>query len=219
MGFNIDRFKSNINSYGYLKPNLFEVFVQAPNFMIPSALNNNNNLSSTAEINNVLRYRIDQVKIPGVSLLSGDVNVYGVGPTQKMPYNAYFYDTTFTVLLDKNATLYNFWYEWTRYIKEFNGTETSADVFTPGARIPSFNTRYKDDYSSMMSINMYDEEGNLAQKVNLYEAFPSSIRELPLAWNDTQDLVRISVSITYSNYSIENLSLRQNFEDLLPPTP
>jgi hypothetical protein len=208
MAFNLDRFKSNLDSYGYLKNNIFEVGVQTPNFMLGSVLNNNGNVSSMSNLNNVMKFRIDQTSVPGVSLLSGDHALYGVGPTQKMPYGAFFHDITFSILLDKKADLWQFWYNWVRYIFEFNGTEPNSRNFNIGGvdssyRTPGFTARYKDDYSSMMQIVMYDTTGHVVQRVNLYEAFPSSVREIPLSWNDHGDLLRIAVSITYSHFSIE----------------
>jgi hypothetical protein len=208
MPFNIDSFKSNLDSYGYLKNNIFEVGVQTPNFMLGGVLNNNGILSSPTTINNMMKFRIDQTSVPGVSILSGDHPIYGVGPTQKMPYGAFFHDITFSILLDKKADLWQFWYNWVRYIFEFNGTEPNSRNFNIAGgvgseRTPAFTTRYKDDYSSTMQIVMYDINGNVVQRINLYEAFPSSVREIPLSWNDHGDLLRIAVSITYSHFSIE----------------
>ena len=207
MAFNIDRFKSNLDSYGYLKNNIFEVGVQTPNFMSGGSLNNNGSVSSLNNINNMMKFRIDQTSVPGVSILSGDHPIYGVGPTQKMPYNAFFHDITFSILLDKKADLWQFWYNWVRYIFEFNGTEASSlNAFPTDGRsssLPKFTARYKDDYTSTMQIIMYDTTGNIVQRINLFEAFPSSVREIPLSWNDHGDLLRIAVSITYAHFSIE----------------
>jgi hypothetical protein len=202
MAFNIQSFKSNISSFGYLKPSHFEVGVAPPRFMQGAQLISSNGVSSVASMTDRLRFRIDQVVIPGASLMSSEVQVYGVGVQQKMPFNAFLHDSNFTVLVDKKAELWHFWYNWVRYINEFNGTETTAQL-----RNPSFNVRYKDDYSTTMQIVMYDDEGEVNTRVNLYEAFPSSVREIPLAWNDTGDLMRIAVSVTYSSYSIVGSNL------------
>jgi len=53
-----------------------------------------------------------------------------------------------------------------------------------------------------MQIVMYDQEGNAVQRINLYEAFPTSLREVPLAWADDDNLVKINVSIAYTDYTI-----------------
>jgi hypothetical protein len=57
-----------------------------------------------------------------------------------------------------------------------------------------------------MQIVMYDSYGNTIQRINLYEAFPSSLREVALAWGQG-DLIRISVSVTYSSFTIVSSEL------------
>lgn len=204
MTFNINRIKENIAGYGYLKQNKFEVFVQVPPFLQNSRLNVNGNETNVNTLNDIHRFRIEQVRAPGVSLLSSDVRRYGIGPTQKFPYNAQYFDTTFSILVDKNTTIWDFWYNWVNGIFNFNGTEAN------GSRIPTYSTRYKDDYATIMMIVLYDDFGNTVKTINLYDAFPSSIKEIPLAWNDSQSLLRLSVSITYSSYTIVGSNVENN---------
>lgn len=200
MAFNIKEFKSNISAFGYLKPHNYEVAVSVPPFMQGSSLISSDGTERPIRqvTDKMLVYRIDQVSIPGVSLYSVDVQRYGIGPTQKMPFNAFFHDITFTVLLDKKADLYHFWYDWVRSIFEFNGKETPNEI------VPSYETRYKSDFSSVMQIIFYDNEKNVVKRINLYDAFPSSVREIPLAWNDQGDLIRLSISITYSQFTVDS---------------
>jgi hypothetical protein len=83
MTFNIKRIKDNIAGYGYLKQNKFEVFVQSPPiFQNSPTLNNNGNVLNINTINDMHRFRIEQVRAPGVSLLSSDVRRYSIGPNQ-----------------------------------------------------------------------------------------------------------------------------------------
>lgn len=202
MSFNINRFKDNISGYGYIKNNKFEVFVQAPPILQNSTLNINGRETSIKDINNLLRYRIDQVRAPGVSLLSSDLNRYAIGPTQKMPYNAQYFDTTFSVLVDQNTDLWDFWYNWINAIFNFNGQEANGNNLITGGRIPTYTLKYKDQYSTTMMIVIYNDFGETVKTINLYDAFPSSVREVPLGWNDQQGLMRLAVSITYSQFSI-----------------
>jgi len=209
MSFNINNFKSNIDSYGYIKNNKFEVYIQPPRFLRNKSLNINNRRRSVRSITEILRYRIEQVRTPSVSLLSNDTNIFGIGPTQKMPFNAQFFDTTFSVLLDRNTDLWDFWYSWTNAIFNFNGLEPDGNNAFIGGRIPTYCVEYKDEYSTNMTIVIYDDTGRTVKTINLYEAFPSSIREVQLAWNDNVNLMRLAITVTYSNYSIvgQNTSL------------
>jgi hypothetical protein len=211
MAFNIKNVKTNIEDYGYLKQNKFEVFVQSPPiFQNSPSLNNNGNVLNVNTINDMHRFRIEQVRAPGVSLLSSDVRRYSIGPNQKFPYNAQYTDTTFSVLVDKDTFIWDFWYSWVNSIFNFNGTEASGNNLISGGRIPTYTTRYKDDYSTIIMIVIYDDFGNTVKTINLYDAFPSSVKEIPLAWGDSQGLLRLAVSITYSMYTIVGSNVENN---------
>lgn len=198
MAFNVNQFKSSIADFGKLRAHNYEVGVSIPAFMTGSTLiSGDGTETSVNKIAERLRFRIDQVSIPPSQLLSAEIARYGIGPTQKIPYNAYFQDISFSVLLDKKADFWHFWYDWTRFIFEYNGTET------PGERIPKYISRYKEEYTSTMQIVLYDEFKEVVKRINLYDAFPSGIRDIPLSWNDQQDLLRIGISISYSHYTID----------------
>lgn len=216
MAFNINRFKDNVNSYGYAKNSKFEVFVQSPPILQNSTVNNNGRGLSTDTINNVLRYRIDQVRAPGAFLMSTDTNRYGIGPTQKMPFNSQFSDTTFSILVDQRTFLWDFWYNWINAIFNFNGQEPNGNNLTTGGRIPKYNLKYKDQYSTIMMIVVYNDFGETVKTINLYDAFPSSIAEIPLAWNDTQGLMRLAITVTYSQFSFVGSNIDSN--NPTPPT-
>jgi hypothetical protein len=210
MSFNVNRFKQNINDFGYAKPNLFEVFVGTPNFFQNKNIRVGGRETSVKGLNDLLRFRIEQVMVPGVSLMSVDTNRYGIGPTQKMPFNAQYTDTTFSILLDRNTDLWDFWYNWTNGIFNFNGQEPDGNNVFTGGRIPTYTTEYKDEYSTNMMIVMYDQTGKTIKTINLYEAFPSSIRSIPLGWNDNNNLIRLAISVTYSSYTIIGSNLNEN---------
>jgi hypothetical protein len=216
MAFNINRFKDNVNSYGYAKNSKFEVFVQSPPILQNSNLNSNGRELTTDTINNVLRYRIDQVIAPGAFLMSTDTNRYGIGPTQKMPFNSQFSDTTFSILVDQRTFLWDFWYNWINAIFNFNGQEPNGNNLTTGGRIPKYNLKYKDQYSTIMMILVYSDVGEVVKTINLYDAFPSSIAQIPLSWNDTQGLMRLSITVTYSQFSFVGSNIDSN--NPAPPT-
>lgn len=214
MAFNINRVRENIASYGYAKQNKFEVFVQSPPIFQNSSLRVGGRETNVNDLNNLHRYRIEEVRAPGVSLISSDVNRYAIGPTQKMPYNAQYFDTTFSVLVDRNTDLWDFWYNWVNAIFNFNGQEANGNNLITGNRIPTYTTRYKDDYSSTMMIVIYNDVGETVKTINLYDAFPSSVREIPLFWSDQRELLRLAVSITYSTYTIVGSNVTNNNQSL-----
>jgi hypothetical protein len=208
MAFNINRFKENVNGYGFLRNNTFEVFVMQPPVLRNSNIINNDREINGNNIDDLLRYRIEQVRIPGISILSGEINRYGIGPVQKMPFNAQFPEITFSVLMDRNADLHHFWYNWIRSIFEFNGVEVGSSAsIGPANRIPNYTAEYKENYSTIMQIVVYNHSGKAVQKINLFEAFPTSIKDIQLAWGDTQSLMRLAVSVAFTEYTVEGSSI------------
>ena len=205
MPFNIDNFKANIEDGGYLPTNRFRVILTPPPILFNSSINNTGTTASIRNINSDMTYRIEQVKVPGITLMSADVARYGVGPTQKQPMNAQFGDNSFTILSDGYGDIWQFWHNWIRGIFEFTGT--SSANFGQANRVPSYGAEYKDQYSTTMQIIVYDNFGNAIQKVNMFEAFPNSLREVGLNWADGGNLLKLNVGISYTEYTIESSNL------------
>jgi hypothetical protein len=200
MPFNINEFKANIEDFGYLKTNQFEVLVTPPPILFGDNLNMLGTPTAVGDVLYNSRFRIEQVKAPGISLTSSDIARYGIGTTQKQPFNAQFSDLTFSILVDGYGDTWQFWYNWIRAIYEFNGTESSFFGF--GNSLPTYTLEYKENYATTMQIVIYDTYGNSIQRLNLYDAFPSSLRDIQLGWDSSNNLMRISVSITYSGYTL-----------------
>jgi len=140
-----------------------------------------------------------------MSLQSSDVKRYGIGTVQKMPIGALPYgDITFSILLDGYGEIYEFWHTWMRKIYEFNGISASS-VGTVGNSFPNYISEYKDQYATDMLIVIYDQFGNTIQKINIKEAFPSSMRDIPLAWS-SEGLMRLQVGISFTEFTIERAS-------------
>jgi hypothetical protein len=214
MPFNINEFKSNIEDFGYLKTNQFEVLVTPPPILFGRNLNI---LGTPFEVGRVLynsRFRIEQVKAPGISLMSSDISRYGIGPTQKQPFNAQYQDTSFSILVDGYGEAWQFWYNWIRTIFEFNGKESALFGLDGANRFPSYTAEYKENYATTMQIVIYDNFGNAIQRINLYDAFPSSLREVQFTWGQG-DLLRIAVTITYSGFTMVGSTLEGFIENAI----
>jgi len=184
---------------------MFEVYVTTPAILQNKALNNMGTPTNTDEIMGDLRYRIEQVRVPGVQLMMADIPKFGVGPTQKMPFSATFQETTFSVLVDQSADNWQLWHNWVRAVFEFGGSEAGSSI--NGNKLPTYTVEYKDVYSTTVQIVIYDQFGNTVQRINLYEAYPTSIREIPLNWGDQQGLMRLAVSMAYTEYTLVGSSL------------
>jgi hypothetical protein len=108
MSFNINNFKSNIQGFGYLPSNKFEVYLRPPDVMLNNAVNNQGTETEVSQIIKLIKFRAEDVKVPGIALQTADVARYGIGTTQKMPFNAQFNEIGLTMLSDGYGDLWRF---------------------------------------------------------------------------------------------------------------
>lgn len=198
MAFNIEKFRTNIRDYGYLDNNSFSVLVQTPPVLFQTYLGNQGTPTAVQKIAENMSFRIDQIRAPGIALMTADVSRYGVGPTQKQVFNAQFQEIFLSMLTDHYCEIWQYWYNWTRAIFQYNGTSMSGT--------PSYAAEYKQNYSTTIVILIHDHFGNIIQKISLFEAFPTAFREVPMAWGDP-GLMKINVGISFTEYTIENTTL------------
>jgi hypothetical protein len=187
MPFNIETFKANIDEFGYLQNNKYEVRVYTPKVLTRGGID---------RMANMLRFRIDSVRAPGVSLLSADNNRYGVGPSQKQPINAQFSEINISFICDEDGELWQFWYDWVRNVFEFSSDATTN-------RQGNYSARYKDDYSSFMQILVFNNIGETVKTYNIYDVFPTSFNEVALSWSDTNQVLKMGVTLSYHEFTIE----------------
>ena len=50
---------------------------------------------------------------------------------------------------------------------------------------------------------MLFRSGGLSLIINLLQAFPTAITEIPLSWAEISQPMRLSVSLSYSEYTVE----------------
>jgi hypothetical protein len=191
-GFNINNFQSNISQYGVLQTNKFIVAFTSPLCMQGTSGDN------TPAINTerLVQVRAESVKIPGITLVQTDVNRYGPGPMQKMPFNAQFTANGITFISDRNGEIYKYFYKWLTSIFDFSGTAAQTNI---GA---SYSTEYKDNYTTDLHIYVYDNSGNLVKDIVMYKAYPESMNEINLGWDANNQLMKITVSMSFRDWAM-----------------
>lgn len=203
MSFNIERFKNNFEDLGFLQTNKFEVAIFPPPFLSGRSVATNGQSTSVNEISRALVHRIEVVQIPGIQLLMDENIRYGNGPAQKQPFNARLSEIPINFIVDQYSELWNFWHNWINGIFQHSGTLNSASNPFP----PSYKLKYKDEYSTDVEIRVYSNEGGLSQRIFLYQSFPTAISAIPLSWGDRSQPLRLSVTLTFSSYSIEKTAI------------
>jgi len=205
MPFNISTFKTEIANYGYLQTNKYQIYITPPKILgglsVPSI---SGNKVSSSDIAQRLMFRADAINVPSVSLTVQDVNRYGVGIAQKQPVNAIFNTLNVTFISDGYGEIWQFWYQWLRTIFQFSGADGSGGFQNSSG---NYSLQYKDDYSTTITLIIYDNYGNAIQKTDYTQAYPYALNDIQLNWNDANQLLKINVAIAFTDFMIQNSSV------------
>jgi hypothetical protein len=201
MTFNINSFRSEIQQNGYLKYHDYNLIITAPNILTSKTIFSTSGSSSTSNMQALMSMRINEARSPLITLVSADVNRYSIGPTQKQPHNAQFSDMFISLYCDRNGTIWNFWHTWLNTIFNFSPPYNTAGG-TINNGFASYTTEYKDNYSTNMQLNIYDQVAQTILSFVFEKAFPIQMRDVALNWAHTQDIVQLNIDITYKDYAI-----------------
>ena len=209
MTFNIADFKSNIEKTGVLQTNKYDVTISLPPAL--AALNiisaDGSTVGVTTEGMRDLTYRCVNASLPGLAMRTTDINRFGIGVSEKMPYSATYTDVSLTFIMDRAGTAYKFWYSWFNYIFGFNGEETNSNIYgttniaaTDRSSRSFYTAEYKDNYAGNIQIKVYDNYGNVSLVTTLLKAYPVSINDVALNWSDNNSLIKLTTSITFREW-------------------
>jgi len=194
MPFNVSTFKEQISSLGYLTPSRYELIVTPPSVLSSYTLMSPSNAAQQ------LKFRVEAITAPSVSIQSLDINRYGVGVAQKQPFNAAYNTMSFTFISDGHGYLWEFWHSWLQYIFGFSSINVSTNGLINSQ--PNYSLSYKSEYSTILSLYLYDNQGNTKQIINYNEAFPLSVSDVQLSWGSTDQLLKINVVMAFTDYNI-----------------
>lgn len=186
-GFNVARFSSNLRQYGTLQTNKFIVRIPKPELFDPS------------QLDPVIEYRANNVRVPGVALDLQQVFRYGVGPEQKFPTNVNFTDININFVDTQNKDI------WKRFSFWFNGIFDYTGL--SGGSQASYKTEYKKYYTTNIEIHIFDNDGNRVNVVVLKEAFPTTLSEVGLSWSENNRLYEFTVGFSFREWYFDGYQI------------
>ena len=179
----LNSFISNVTGKGLSKSNYFSAIITYPRAMSSSGFT-----SPISQPNFSLQ--CDSAVIPGLSLITNDVAVYG--EARQMPTQRLFSELSLSFYADIDLNVKKFFDSWMDFI------------INPNTR----TCRYYDDYVTRMEVIVHDKNLNIRYKVNLFECYPKSIQDIPLDYGDVAPM-KLRVSMMYKYYTIEGNVVEQ----------
>lgn len=200
MAFRIDNFIGNINKYGTLQTNKFEVEIPIPTFLREAA--------SYPPPSDLLHMRAEKIRVPGLVLDNIETRRYGIGPNYKTATNVRFEPVNISFIETNNAKIFEIFNDWIR-VGTFDFSGTGGGVSAP----PSFLTEYKEKYIVDIMIKVYNNSGvnstnttttgtQPIKRIKLIEAFPISIGDNDLSWGDNNTLYKMNISFAYNYHQL-----------------
>jgi len=200
--FNIGAFISEIKTRGVMRTQFFHVDIGVPKYM--------QNMYNLAEKDSI-SMRCEATALPGIDLADGFGGPRaGYGVKEYIPYNVEHKAINFTFILDQETRVHDFFMRWINCIVNYNnnyGTSLNSKVDHGGINFNTYEVGYKEDYASTMNVYTYNPNGDETFNVQLFQAFPISVSEVPMTWNDTDKIGRLTVPITFKSFKYQtNLS-------------
>ena len=180
MPFNISKFQSQIADSSYLYPSKYNVYVTPPASM---KIDTNPGKNSAPE---KLVYRVEDFIAPSVSLILRDVARYGIGIAQKEPASAKYNEITLTFISDGYGEIWSFWQQWLQLVFGFSAIDNKSL-----SQIGTYTLNYKDDYSSVVQLNIFDSFGKDQIQFYYNQAYPIQISDVKFNWGETNIVMNI----------------------------
>jgi hypothetical protein len=144
-------------------------------------------LTANPETTRHLAMMCEAAELPGKSLVTEKVKIYG--PGFQVPYITDYRDMNLTFLCTRNFSERKIFDRW---------MEAIIPSDTNNARYPKGATSR---YLTNITITQYDEIVNRIYAIQLIDAFPVGIAPQQLAWND-DNFQRLTVNFAYQRYKV-----------------
>ena len=174
MAGNINDFKASFTK-DVARTNRFDVEIPVPLTLIPYVSSARN-----------LKYRCETAQFPGRTFATTEQKTYG--PIEKYPYLNTYNDLDLTFIVDDDMSQKIFFDAWMNYINPLYNN----------------NYRYKGDYATTIIVNQYNVSGEKTYSINLNGAYPISINQMDLNWND-DSYHKLSVTFAYTYWQNNSL--------------
>jgi hypothetical protein len=196
MAFNINEFSAQMNKRGLAKNNMFLVTITVPNSM--GFLN--------SEIpSKELQFLCKSSSLPSLDIATQDVRMQGWGKIEKRPSDFTKNNLNLIFMVDSEFATLRFFHRWMQGIvnwNELNG-ENSED---PQGKLP-YEFEYKKNYTAMIQIDVYsDNLSNLKYTYRFSGAFPVTIGNIELAWENASEIMTLAVSFAYDSTDVDALA-------------
>lgn len=188
MPFNITEFKGTLNKYGGpAKRNLFVVELGA----VPD--NDGMNVAD-------LRFFCQAATVPGINFGVADYYPNGFGVKQSIPMNVQNDPFNAVFMLDSDHMVLRFFHQWMQTVVNYD--YSGGSFSSVNGQLP-FEVGYKEDFTTTITIKQFTTDNQDSYyEYTLYDAFPTQVSGVDMAWGDNDSYATATVNFAYSSFAV-----------------
>lgn len=189
----MNNFISEVRNRSVARTNLFDVSLSIPPVM---------NGRVFSAIGPALSLWAESSQLPGFNVQTDSVKRYGIGPQESVPYSIQTNDLTFNFIGDGKGAVQKYFYEWMHRI--VRGDEDVRAQTVSGTGLAPYEVEFKDQYACTITITSYNEQGQPVLIYELYDAFPKTMPDISMSWNDNSSFMQFGVTFSYLRARLTN---------------
>lgn len=170
MPFNVNKFRASFRSSEPFKASAYEVIIPS----LPEELRSKGLIDIRS-----IKYRCSKANLPIKSAGTTELKTYG--PVRQVAYGSVHEDVTLTFILSDNLKERELFLAW-------------LELMCPDSK---GDAAYYDSYTSTVTINTYNKNGAKSSECALVEAYPKTVGEVTLDWEDKNSISTIDVTFVY----------------------
>ena len=190
MAFSVNEMLSTINANGGLaKSSKFLVRITGGPFAISDSVD--------------LQFFCDSAQLPGIGYQTDEIRMAGYGNIEKRPYGTIIQDVQLSFYCDTDGRVLRFFHNWSQKIFNFNQSMNPNGASSSGLPMNSF--AYPQDYFGIVEIIVYDEKSNEFLTYQLNEAYPVTIGDTQVSWDQSDMLLKLPITFAYTYWNADTL--------------
>ena len=196
-GFNIADFKSVISRQGLLHSHSYIVVIPYPEGLQRTATPARPRQPAFQAVSRNLEYICDAVMWPSTGLDLYPVQRYSYGAIEMKPTTPKFSVIQCSFICDASADVPRLFSDWIRVAVNY---DFDGGIAENNNGKYAYEIAYKPDYAVDMFIYQYDNEGNQVRNTLFREAFPVEIGQQVLSWGKINDIIKIPVTFSFTDW-------------------
>lgn len=190
MAFNIRDFRNSFRNGEPASPAYYQVaIIRNPNNI--RKVNANNSLPRQQDLSveqTSIKYRCLSATLPGKALNTVERRTYG--PTRKIATGSVYQDVICSFVISDDMTELEYFNSWMGVIS--NNANYQNSIVNDVA--------YYSKYVANVYIYQYSKSGAVSRVVVLEEAYPINIGDIQLAWDMSNEIMRVDITFAYRTW-------------------